>query len=53
MTSAGPAAPAPAAGATPRVSVVIRSYNRLPALCRLIETLLGQRHDSFEIVVVS
>jgi glycosyltransferase involved in cell wall biosynthesis len=37
---------------TPRVSVVIRSYNRLPALCALIEILLAQRHDSFEIVVV-
>lgn len=37
---------------TPRVSVIIRSYNRLPALCELVEALLAQRHDSFEIVVV-
>lgn len=36
----------------PRVSVVVRSYNRLPALCELVEALLAQRHDSFEIVVV-
>lgn len=37
---------------TPRVSVVIRSYNRLPALCELVEALLTQQHDSFEIVVI-
>jgi glycosyltransferase involved in cell wall biosynthesis len=37
---------------TPRLSVIIRSYNRLPALCDLITALLAQRHDSFEIVVV-
>ncbi len=37
---------------TPRVSVVIRSYNRLPALCELVTALLAQQHDSFEIVVV-
>ena len=36
----------------PRVSVVIRSYNRIPALCELLAAILGQRHDSFEIVVV-
>jgi glycosyltransferase involved in cell wall biosynthesis len=36
----------------PRVSVVIRSYNRLAALCELLDVLLGQDHDSFEIVVV-
>jgi len=36
----------------PRVSVIIRSFNRLPALCELIEALLAQDHDSFEIVVV-
>ncbi|MCE9575063.1 MAG: glycosyltransferase family 2 protein [Deltaproteobacteria bacterium] len=36
----------------PRVSVVIRSYNRLVALCELIEAVLAQDHDSFEIVVV-
>jgi glycosyltransferase involved in cell wall biosynthesis len=38
--------------APPRVSVVVRSYNRLEALCELVETLLAQDHDSFEIVVV-
>lgn len=37
---------------TPRVSVVVRSYNRLEALCELLDVLLGQRHDSFEVVVV-
>ena len=37
---------------TPRVSVVIRSFNRLPALCELLAALLAQQHDSFEIVVV-
>jgi glycosyltransferase involved in cell wall biosynthesis len=36
----------------PRVSVVVRSYNRLPALCELLDVLLGQDHDSFEVVVV-
>ncbi len=37
---------------SPRVSVVIRSYNRLPALCELLEALFAQRHDSFEITVI-
>jgi len=36
----------------PRVSVVVRSFNRLAALCELVEALLAQDHDSFEIVVV-
>jgi glycosyltransferase involved in cell wall biosynthesis len=36
----------------PRISVVIRSYNRAAMLCDLLELLLGQRHDSFEIIVV-
>jgi glycosyltransferase involved in cell wall biosynthesis len=36
----------------PRISVLVRSYNRLGALCELIETLLAQDHDSFEIVVI-
>ncbi len=36
----------------PRVSVIVRSYNRLPMLAKLLETLLVQEHDSFEIVVV-
>jgi glycosyltransferase involved in cell wall biosynthesis len=37
---------------TPRVSVIVRSYNRLPALCELVELLIAQDHDSFEIVIV-
>ncbi|HEX2690909.1 MAG TPA: glycosyltransferase family 2 protein [Kofleriaceae bacterium] len=36
----------------PRVSVVVRSYNRLPALAELLEVLLAQDHDSFEVVVI-
>jgi glycosyltransferase involved in cell wall biosynthesis len=36
----------------PRISVVVRSYNRLGALAELLEALLGQDHDSFEVVVV-
>jgi glycosyltransferase involved in cell wall biosynthesis len=36
----------------PRLSVVIRSFNRLPALCELVGALLAQEHDSFEVVVV-
>ena len=36
----------------PRVTVVVRSYNRLGALAELLERLLAQDHDSFEIVVV-
>ncbi|HEY4056474.1 MAG TPA: glycosyltransferase family 2 protein [Kofleriaceae bacterium] len=36
----------------PRVSVIVRSYNRLGALCELLTALLAQQHDSFEIVVV-
>jgi glycosyltransferase involved in cell wall biosynthesis len=36
----------------PRVSVVVRSYNRLPALAELLAALLAQDHDSFEVVVV-
>jgi glycosyltransferase involved in cell wall biosynthesis len=36
----------------PRLSVVVRSYNRLAALGELIEALLAQDHDSYEIVVV-
>lgn len=38
--------------AHPRVSVVVRSFNRLPALLELLGALLAQDHDSFEIVVV-
>lgn len=39
-------------GAQPRVSVIVRSYNRLGALAELLRALLAQDHDSFEIVVV-
>ena len=46
MTADAVTAPAP------RVSVVVRSYNRLEALGELLAILLGQDHDSFEIVVV-
>lgn len=37
---------------SPRVSVIVRSYNRLGALAELLRALLAQDHDSFEIVVV-
>jgi glycosyltransferase involved in cell wall biosynthesis len=36
----------------PRVSVIVRSYNRIAALCELLEALLLQEHASFEIVIV-
>ena len=36
----------------PRVSVVVRSFNRLSILSELLSALLAQDHDSFEIVVV-
>lgn len=37
----------------PRLTVVIRSYNRLPALCELLRSVLAQRCDApFEVVVV-
>jgi glycosyltransferase involved in cell wall biosynthesis len=36
----------------PRVSVIVRSYNRLHALAELLLALLAQDHESFEIVVV-
>src|SRR5687767_4770235 len=39
-------------GVVPRVSVVVRSYNRLSILSELLAALLAQDHDSFEIVVV-
>jgi glycosyltransferase involved in cell wall biosynthesis len=39
-------------GTRPRISVVVRSYNRLGALAELLEALLAQQHDSFEIVVI-
>jgi glycosyltransferase involved in cell wall biosynthesis len=37
---------------TPRLSVIVRSYNRLALLPHLLERLLAQDHDDFEIVVV-
>jgi glycosyltransferase involved in cell wall biosynthesis len=36
----------------PRISVVVRSYNRLAALAELLAALLAQDHDSFEVVVI-
>ena len=36
----------------PSVSVVVRSFNRVPSLCQLLEALLRQSWPSFEIVVV-
>lgn len=36
----------------PRLSVIVRSYNRLGALAELLGRLLAQDHDDFEIVVV-
>jgi len=44
--------PADVTGAIPRISVIVRSYNRLAALAELLTSLLAQDHDSFEIVVV-
>jgi glycosyltransferase involved in cell wall biosynthesis len=38
--------------APPRISVVVRSYNRLGALAELLTALLAQDHDDFEIVVI-
>lgn len=37
---------------SPRVSVVVRSMNRLAALADLLDRLLAQEHDSYEVVVV-
>lgn len=36
----------------PLVSVVIRSYNRLPELAKLLQVVLGQRDVRFEVVIV-
>ncbi len=44
--------PGTLSSAPPRVSVVVRSYNRLAALAELMQALLAQDHDSFEVVVV-
>lgn len=34
------------------VSIVVRSYKRIPALLELLEALLAQDYDAFEVVVV-
>lgn len=48
-----PGEPRPSRDAVdPRVSVIVRSYNRLAALAELIGEIQAQDHDSFEIVVV-
>ena len=36
----------------PHVSVVLRSYNRIPALCELIDLMLVQQRDDFEVIVI-
>lgn len=36
----------------PRLSVIVRSYNRPQTLQELLRALLAQAHDSFEVVVV-
>jgi glycosyltransferase involved in cell wall biosynthesis len=36
----------------PRISVVVRSFGRIPTLLELLAALLQQDHDAFEIVVV-
>jgi glycosyltransferase involved in cell wall biosynthesis len=46
------ATPAAPNDAPPRVSVVIRSCRRLTALAELLERILMQHHDSFEVVVI-
>lgn len=38
--------------AAPPVSVVIRSFNRLPELAKLVAIVLGQRDVDFEVVIV-
>lgn len=51
-STSSPVAATSSAPATVQASVVIRSYNRTPALCELLTALLAQTHASFEIVVV-
>jgi glycosyltransferase involved in cell wall biosynthesis len=41
-----------APGATPLVSVIVRSFNRVPSLCELVETLLRQTWKQLEVVIV-
>jgi glycosyltransferase involved in cell wall biosynthesis len=38
--------------AMPLVSVIVRSFNRAPSLCELVETLLRQTWTNLEIVIV-
>jgi glycosyltransferase involved in cell wall biosynthesis len=45
-------APRPLEQTLPFVSVVVRSYNRIPTLCQLLQALLVQDYPHFEIVVV-
>ena len=52
VTANAPVFPVRDAGRAPRLSVIVRSYNRLPALCELLGELLAQDHDDFEIVVI-
>jgi glycosyltransferase involved in cell wall biosynthesis len=53
ITTRAPAfTPAPRSDRAPRLSVIVRSYNRLGALCELLDDLLAQDHDDFEIVIV-
>ncbi len=35
-----------------KASIIVRSYNRVHALCELVENLLEQEYDSFEIIIV-
>ncbi|MBN1609154.1 MAG: glycosyltransferase family 2 protein [Polyangiaceae bacterium] len=48
MTQRAPIATLP----LPSVSVVVRSYNRYPHLVRLLESLEGQDHPDYEVVVI-
>jgi glycosyltransferase involved in cell wall biosynthesis len=53
MTAASAQPPSAAGrGGVPRLSVVVRSYNRLITLAELLTALLAQDHDDFEIVVI-
>ena len=36
----------------PLVSVIVRSFNRIPTLCRLVDALLRQTYTNVEIVIV-
>lgn len=47
-----PPATKPAPSAAPEVSVVIRSLNRVAALCELLASVLAQQGPTFEVIVV-